>query len=124
MQIVQSLLEKMGGLSKPQIKGLTTLFATIMVVCGKVNFMNLSRYSHLSEKTYRRRFKRSFPFTRFNLEVVRAAMGEDSAMIGVMDCSFIAKSGKKTFGLDQFYNGSHSRGLCRKKSKVGKLNFL
>nr|WP_225226342.1 transposase [Komarekiella delphini-convector] len=26
-----------------------------------------------------------------------------------MDCSFIAKSGKKTFGLDQFYNGSHSR---------------
>ncbi|MBE8967321.1 transposase [Nostocales cyanobacterium LEGE 12452] len=30
-------------------------------------------------------------------------------MIAVMDCSFIAKSGKKTFGLDQFYNGSHNR---------------
>ena len=99
MQIVQTLLEKMGGLSKPQIKGLTTLFATIIVVCGKVNFMNLSRYSNLNEKTYRRRFKRSFPFTRFNLEVVRAAMSEESAMIAVMDCSFIAKSGKKTFGL-------------------------
>lgn len=109
MQIVQTLLEKMGGLSKPQIKGLTTLFATILIVCGKVNFMNLSRYSNLNEKTYRRRFKRSFPFTRFNLEVVRAAMSEHSAMIAVMDCSFIAKSGKKTFGLDQFYNGSHSR---------------
>lgn len=26
-----------------------------------------------------------------------------------MDCSFIAKSGKKTFGVDQFYNGSHNR---------------
>ncbi|MBN4003359.1 MAG: hypothetical protein HWQ58_16730 [Nostoc sp. LPT] len=26
-----------------------------------------------------------------------------------MDCSFIAKSGKKTFGLDQFYNGNHNR---------------
>lgn len=26
-----------------------------------------------------------------------------------MDCSFIAKSGKKTFGLDLFYHGSHSR---------------
>lgn len=51
MQIVQTLLEKMGGLSKPQIKGLTTLFATIIIVCGKVNFMNLSRYSNLNEKT-------------------------------------------------------------------------
>ena len=30
-------------------------------------------------------------------------------MIAVMDCSFIAKSGKKTFGLDQFYNGNHNR---------------
>ena len=36
-------------------------------------------------------------------------MSEESAMIAVMDCSFIAKSGKKTFGLGQFYNGSHSR---------------
>ncbi|WP_448273007.1 hypothetical protein [Nostoc sp. DSM 114160] len=26
-----------------------------------------------------------------------------------MDCSFIAKSGKKTNGYDQFYNGSHNR---------------
>ncbi|KAM3099889.1 transposase [Phormidesmis sp. 146-12] len=109
MQIVQSLLEKMGGLSKPQIKGLTTLFATVLIVCGKVNFTNLSRYSSLSEKTYRRRFQQSFPFTRFNLEVIRAAMREDGAMIALMDCSFIAKSGKQTFGLDQFYNGSHGR---------------
>ena len=30
-------------------------------------------------------------------------------MIAVMDCSFIAKSRKKTFGLDLFYNRSHSR---------------
>jgi len=26
-----------------------------------------------------------------------------------MDASFIAKSGKKTFGLDWFYGGCHSR---------------
>jgi DDE superfamily endonuclease len=109
MQIVQSLLETMGGLSKPQVKGLTTLFATILIVCGKVNFTNLSRYSLLSEKTDRRRFKRSFPLTQFNLEVVRSAVRENAAMIAVMDCSFIPKSGKKTFGLDQFYHGSHGR---------------
>ncbi|KAM3093867.1 hypothetical protein ACKFKF_28210 [Phormidesmis sp. 146-12] len=109
MQIVQSLLEKMGGLSRPQIKGLTTLFATILIVCGKVNFTNLSRYSSLSEKTYRRRFKQSFAFVRLNVGIVEATMQEPEAMIALMDGSFIPKSGKRTFGLDQFYNGSHGR---------------
>ncbi|WP_073074337.1 transposase [Phormidesmis priestleyi] len=33
-----------------------TLFSTILIVCGKVNFTNLSRYSELNEKTYRRQF--------------------------------------------------------------------
>ena len=28
-----------------------------------------------------------------------------STFIGVIDCSFISKSGKKTFGLDQFWSG-------------------
>ncbi|MBW4443382.1 MAG: hypothetical protein KME10_19540 [Plectolyngbya sp. WJT66-NPBG17] len=34
-----------------------SLFATMLVVCGKVNFTNLSRYSDLSERTYRRQYK-------------------------------------------------------------------
>lgn len=45
MEIVQSLLTKMGIFRKPQMKALTTLFATILIACGKVNFTNLSRYS-------------------------------------------------------------------------------
>jgi len=74
-----------------------------------VNFTNLSRYSPLSEKTYRRVFARRFDFALFNQGVIQAAIGEDAAVIAVMDASFIAKSGKKTFGLDLFYNGSPSR---------------
>ncbi|MCC5638757.1 hypothetical protein LC593_23580 [Nostoc sp. CHAB 5844] len=105
MEIVQSLLSKMGIFRKPQMKALTTLFATILIACGKINFANLSRYSALSEKTYRRQFH----FALFNAEIIKAATPLYHPMIAVMDCSFIAKSGKKTFGLDQFYNGSHSR---------------
>ncbi|MEH2136361.1 hypothetical protein [Nostoc sp.] len=37
MEIVQSLLTKMGIFHKPQIKALTTVFATILIACGKVN---------------------------------------------------------------------------------------
>ena len=69
----------------------------------------MSRYSERTERTYRRQFKKRFDNACFNAEVIKAATSENHSMIAVMDCSFIAKSGKKTFGLDQFYNGSHSR---------------
>ena len=88
-----------------------TLFSTILVVCGKVNFTNLSRYSHFHEKTYRRHFKAAFDFTAFNVELVCLAQGSSSAqpLLLVMDGSFIAKSGKKTEGIDWYWNGCASR---------------
>jgi len=109
MEIVQSLLTKVGGFRKPQLQALTTLFATILIACGKVNFTNLSRYSGLRERTYRRAFKQRVDFAALNAAVIKAAIAENHALIAVMDCSFIAKSGKQTFGIDRFYNGSHSR---------------
>ena len=81
----------------------------MLIVCGKVNFTNLSRYSSLSEKTYRRQFNKPFNFGKLNAEVIKAAIPPSHQIVAVMDCSFIAKSGKKTFGLDQFYNSTHSR---------------
>ncbi|MEH2086015.1 hypothetical protein [Nostoc sp.] len=69
----------------------------------------MSRYSQQTERTYRRQFKKQFDFAQFNAELIKAATSENHSMIAVMDCSFIAKSGKKTNGYDQFYNGSHNR---------------
>jgi hypothetical protein len=40
------------------------------VVCGNVNFTNLSRYSDLSEKTYRRHFKDTMGFEAVNQCVI------------------------------------------------------
>jgi hypothetical protein len=78
-------------------------------VCGKVNFTNLSRYSELSEKTYRRQYSQAFCFIGMNAKLIEIAIPNDATCIGAMDCSFIAKSGKATYGLDWFYNGSESR---------------
>lgn len=44
-----------------------------------------------------------------NALLIEAAIPHDATCIGAMDCSFIAKSGKATYGLDWFYNGSISR---------------
>ena len=44
-----------------------------------------------------------------NAHLIAEAMPFRTQQIGGMDCSFIPKSGKKTYGLDWFYNGSASR---------------
>jgi hypothetical protein len=76
-----------------------------LLVYGKVNFTNLSRYSYLSEKTYRRHFIKSFNFPQFNQYFLELALNPEHTVIAVIDCSFLRKSGKKTDGKAYFYNG-------------------
>jgi hypothetical protein len=96
-------------LSKPQQKFLITLFSTILVLCGKVNFTNLSRYSEISERSYRRQFQRSFNFIKGNANLIEQAIPATVRQIIAIDCSFIPKSGKATYGIEHFYNGSAGR---------------
>jgi hypothetical protein len=70
-----------------------------------VNFTNLSRYSYLSEKTYRRHFLKSFNLTQFNQYFLEFALNPEHTVIAVIDCSFLIKSRQKTDGKGYFYNG-------------------
>jgi DDE superfamily endonuclease len=107
--IIQSLLTSMGDLAQPQQKFLLTLFSTLLISCGRATFTNLGRYSNLSERTYRRQYQRSFNFVKFNQQLIEGAIEPESEVILAVDCSFIPKSGKRTYGIDYFYNGSASR---------------
>jgi hypothetical protein len=69
----------------------------------------MSRYSEWSEKTYRRQYRQEFNFIGLNVELIEEGTSRGATVIGGMDCSFIPKSGKATYGLDWFYNGSASR---------------
>jgi len=109
MEWIATILAKMPGVGKPQCKFLVTLFTTILVARGKVNFRNLSRYSELSEKTYRRQFAKSFDFVAFNRTLIDEAFGPTSERIVVLDPSFLKKAGKRTAGLGYFYNGCANR---------------
>lgn len=105
MKIVQTILQQVDKISKPQQNFLLVLFSTIFIVCGKVNFTNLSRYSQLSERTYRRQFSQPFDFLHFNQILIKQAMQNSPRKIVAIDCSFIPKSGKQTYGKDYFFNG-------------------
>jgi len=86
-----------------------TLFATIYVVYGKVNFTNLSRYSNLSERTYRRHFDEPYAFMGLNQETIALAIAPTHFQVSAIDASFAPKSGKATYGLDYFHNGKAGR---------------
>lgn len=79
---------------------------TIFVVCGKANFTNLSRYSDYSERTYRRQYRKEVDFVELHRATIGLAIESSREQIAAIDCSFVGKSGKETWGLDQFYNGS------------------
>ena len=69
----------------------------------------MSRYSELSERTYRRQFAKPYEFISLNAAVIEAALDAEHFQVAVIDASFIPKSGKATYGIDRFYNGKASR---------------
>ena len=82
------------------------------MACGKVNFTNLSRYSDLSERTYRRHFAVPYAFISLNEALIDEAIVPNHFQVAVIDASFVPKSGKATDGLDRFWNGKASRVEC------------
>jgi hypothetical protein len=109
MTIVHDILQQMPGLGQPQRKFLATLFVTILVLRGRVNFRNLSRYCDYSERTIARQFRAPFDWPDLHQRVLLTALDPHSELISAHDASFISKSGKQTFGLGHFFNGCASR---------------
>ena len=107
--MVNDILKQMPGLGQPQRKFLATLFFTILVLRGRVNFRNLSRYCDYAERTIARQFREPFDWPDFHQRVLMTALDPRSALVSAHDASFIPKSGKQTFGLGHFFNGCASR---------------
>src|SRR2546421_7032919 len=109
MTIVHDILQHMPGLGQPQRKFLATLFVTILVLRGRVNFRNLSRYCDYSERTIARQFREPFDWRDVHQRVLMTPLDPRSELVSAHDASFIPKSGKQTLGLGHFFNGCTSR---------------
>jgi hypothetical protein len=99
----------MPSVTKVQRRFMSILLTTFMMLRGKANFRNLSRHSALSEKTYYRGFRKDFDFAYFNCQSISHITEKADELLAVIDCSFCEKSGKKTYGLDKFYNGKNNK---------------
>ena len=113
-EILGAIFANLGIKNKPEIKFFVELFELLFSIQGRINFENLSRFSSYDESTFRRRFSQFFDWLCFNQSLIASAkVGSQGPVIAVIDCSFISKSGKHTFGLDKFWSG------CLGKAKKG-----
>ncbi|MDQ3754995.1 MAG: transposase [Acidobacteriota bacterium] len=122
MTVVAQILDRMRGVAKPQRNFLLTLFATMLVTPRRLTFLNLSRHSSLSEKTYRRQFRQPFDFAAFNQAAISNAVPTAATMLFAQDTSFSSKSGQQTYGLDTFWNGCRAR--AEKGLEVSLISIL
>jgi len=78
---------------------------------GKINFLQLSRYSKYCEQYFRINFENKFNFQDFNRRLILNLKIKEC--ITAFDPSYIAKSGKCTFGMNKYWSG------CAKQAKWG-----
>jgi len=109
MNLLKTILLQMSSVTKAQRKFLVVVLSGLMCLRGKANFRNLSRYSDYHEKTYSRGFRREFDFVKFNQLSLSQISNSGNTLVAAVDCSFISKSGKQTYGLDKFYNSKQGK---------------
>ena len=109
MRLLHSVLPTLRQTKKPQQKFLAHLLGLLLMLPGHATFRNLSRYSAYHERTFARWYARDFDFVSLNKAAISQVIPPAHEQALGIDASFVPKSGKQTYGLDRFWNGSHSR---------------
>jgi hypothetical protein len=109
VRLLQSVLSGLKQTKKPQRKFVTHLLGLMLMLPGHATFRNMSRYSPYHERTFARQYDTNFDWVALNKGAITKVVPSEHDQALVMDASFVSKSGKQTYGLDRFWNGSHSR---------------
>jgi hypothetical protein len=122
MRLLQRVLPTLRQTKKPQQKFLAHLLGLLLRLPGHATFRNLSRYSAYHERTFARWYARDVDFVSLNKAAIIQVIPPAHEQALVIDASFVPKSGKQTYGLDRFWNGSHSR--TEKGMEISALAWL
>ncbi|MCK9641472.1 MAG: transposase [Prolixibacteraceae bacterium] len=75
----------------------------ILSIKGRINFLQLGRFSPLCEQTYRNQFEKEFDFLSFNKQLINQTISSECAV--ALDPSYIPKAGKATYGRGRYWSG-------------------
>jgi hypothetical protein len=75
----------------------------ILSIKGRINFLQLGRFSPYGEQTYRNQFEKKFDFFSFNKLLINQIASDE--LVVAFDPSFIPKAGKSTYGRGKYWSG-------------------
>ncbi len=101
--LIINILNKLPNINKRRKDFLVEIFALLLSIKGRINFLQLSRYGNYKEQRYRQQFEKRFNFLEFNKQLVLSTGSGKYAI--AFDPSYINKSGKSTPGLGYFWSG-------------------
>ena len=93
---------------KPQATFMAHLLGRLQWQPGPLNFSGLAAYGERAARTYARWFDRPIPFARLavgTLATVHPRVSKGLGELLSLDASFVAKSGRKTWGMGWFWSG-------------------
>lgn len=88
-------------------KSFVLLVVLFISIKGRINFLQLERFSNRCESGFRYFFERSFDFLSFNKSLIELSVKGKTAL--AFDPSYICKAGKKTPGVGYFWSGVAGR---------------
>lgn len=104
-EILKAIFARIDVKHKWQQDFLLELFVLIYSIQGRLTFENMARYSIFNECTFRRNFKKFFDWLGFNWQILTwGGLDFSNPVIAAVDCSYLPKAGKSTYGLDKFFS--------------------
>lgn len=88
-------------------KSFVLLVVLFISIRGRINFLQLERFSGRCESGFRYLFERGFDFLSFNKSLIQMNVKGKTAL--AFDPSYISKAGKKTPGVGYFWSGVAGR---------------
>lgn len=104
---IKNLLNKGKSINIARQRFMVRIFGLFLGVKGRINFLQLERYSDMNEQSFRNQFEVNFDFLTFNKNLVLENGSAENLL--AFDPSFISKAGKKTPGVGYFWSGTASK---------------
>ena len=103
--LIVSILENkvFDVLNKSRKDFIVSVLWHILSIKGRINFLQLGRFSTLCEQTFRNQFEKEFDFLAFNKELIGQVVSDE--LIVAFDPSYIPKAGKSTYGRGRYWSG-------------------
>ena len=103
--LVYSMLETkvFKKLNKSRKVFIVSVLWHILSIKGRINFLQLGRFSTLCEQTYRNQFAKKFDFISFNTQLINQTISDERVI--AFDPCYIPKAGKSTYGRGRYWSG-------------------